>query len=286
MTALAQSPEQNDRLDRETPREPIGKPMIFAFILHGAMIGAVAAYALIQGFVPHYLGGGGANGDAIAVNLVSNALPLPANEKPNDNVLATDRPSDVPAPPAPKAQAQVDQDAIPIPTKIEAPKKADKKQVDNKPVKPVPVQPTTVKPSPHATPNTKPDNRVQVGEQSSTQIQRATTTTSTTVGTVTASSGGVKGFPYPYYLQNLERKMQQNVYMNEVDARTPKGTQANIIFTIRRDGTPIDAKLDRSSGSPTLDRACLRGVQRIDNFGPLPSPPGEGNLFVSHHCDY
>jgi protein TonB len=285
MTALAQSPEQNDRLDREFTREPIGKPMLFAFILHGAMIGAVAAYALIQGFVPHYLGGGGHEGDAIAVNLVSNALPLPANQKPNDNVLATERPSDAPAPPAPKAQAQVDQDAIPIPTKIEAPKKADKKKVDSAPAKPVVAPPPTVKPSPHTVPNPKPDNRVQVGEQASTQIQRSTTT-STTIGTVTASSGGVKGFPYPYYLQNLERKMQQNVYMNEVDARTPKGTQANIIFTIQRDGRPTDAKLDRSSGSPTLDQACLRGVQRIDSFGPLPSPPSEGNLYVSHHCDY
>jgi protein TonB len=287
MSSLLQAPGQNDRLERELAREPIAKPMLAAFVFHGCLIGAVAAYALIHGFMPNYMGGGGDTSGAIAVNLVSNALPLPANEKPNDNVLATDRPSDVPAPPAPKSQATVDTTAIPIPSKIEAPKKpAEKKQEAAKPTK-APVTPTTTQSSAHAQPTTKPENRVQTGEQASTQIQRATqTANSTTIGSVTASSGGVKGFPYPWYLQNLERKMQQNVYMNEVDARTPKGAQANIIFTIHRDGTPADSKLDRSSGSPTLDRACLNGVRRIDSFGPLPSPTSEGNLYVSHHCDY
>jgi protein TonB len=285
MSSLMPAPESIDRIEREFAREPIGKFMIAALAFHGLMIGAVFAYAFVHGFLPHYVGGGG-EGDAIAVNLVSNAIPLPANEKPSDNVLATEHPSEAPAPPAPKAQATVDQTAIPIPNKIEAPKKpAEKRQEISKPTKPT-VAPPVTKASPHNVPVPKPDNRVQVGEQANTQLQRATqTSTTTTVGTVTASSGGIKGFPYPWYLQNLERKMQQNVYMNEVDPRTPKGAEANITFVIHRDGTPAEAKLDRSSGSPTLDRACINGVRRIDTFGPLPSPPSEGNLYVSHHCD-
>jgi protein TonB len=81
--------------------------------------------------------------------------------------------------------------------------------------------------------------------------------------------------------------MQQNLYRGEVDPRTPHGAQANILFTIRRDGTgAADVKIDKSSGSPTLDRACIRAEQRVDTFGPLPSPPSDGALVVSYHCDY
>jgi protein TonB len=109
--------------------------------------------------------------------------------------------------------------------------------------------------------------------------------TTTTLGQSTVTSGG-RGFNYPYYVDGINRKVQQNTYMGEVDPRTPKGAQANILFTIRRDGSGSDIKMDRSSGSPTLDRACLRAAQRVDTFGPLPSPPSDGPLIVSYHCDY
>ena len=29
-----------------------------------------------------------------------------------------------------------------------------------------------------------------------------------------------------------------------------------------------------------------RAARRVDTFGPLPSPPGDGNLNVSYYCDY
>jgi hypothetical protein len=53
---------------------------------------------------PHNSWGGANDGSAIAVQLVSSALPCPQDHKPNDNVLATETPSEAPAPPAPKAQ--------------------------------------------------------------------------------------------------------------------------------------------------------------------------------------
>jgi len=74
--------------------------------------------------------------------------------------------------------------------------------------------------------------------------------------------------------------------MGEVDPRTPRGTRAYILFTVRRDGTLTEIRMDKSSGSPTLDQACLRAARRVDTFGPLPSPPSDGNLQVSYYCDY
>jgi len=133
----------------------------------------------------------------------------------------------------------------------------------------------------------KPDNRAQYGEQASNSMPRSAMPGTTTVGatSVTASPGS-RGFNYPWYIQNIQRKMQQNLYRGEVDPRTPAGSRTYITWVIRRDGTGVDAKLDRSSGSPTLDRACLRAEQRVDTFGPLPSPPSDPPPNVSYYCEY
>jgi len=248
--------------------------MLVAILFHGLLIGGVLSYALIMNLFPHHSLGTGGEGEAIAVQLVSNALPLPSDEKPNDNVLATDTPSEAPAPPTPKATPAIDEKAIPIATKIEPPKKQDKKQQE------------TTKVPPRVQPPPKPDNKAQFGEQSSSRLERTAQANATTVGQSTVTSAGGHGFPYPFYIEGINRKIHDNTYRGEVDPRTPPGTQANIQFIVRRDGTVSDVRMEKSGGSPTLDRACLRAAQRVDSFGPLPSPPSEGTLGVSYHCDY
>jgi protein TonB len=273
------------QLEPEYVREPIGKHMAFAILFHVLLIGGMMGFALLDGLFPHNNWGGNNDG-AIAVQLVSNALPLPADRPPNDNVLSTETPSEAPAPPAPKAKATVDETAIPIPSKIEAPKsKANKKQEVAKPTKPV-IPPPIAKSSPHTQPNPKPDNRAQYGEQSSSSMQRTTQPTTTSANGQVAVTAGARGFNYPYYVENIQRKMKENLNRGEVDPRTPSGARTYIIFTVRRDGSSADPKLDKSSGSPTLDQACLRAARRVDTFGPLPSPPSDGNLSVSYYCDY
>jgi protein TonB len=277
-----------DEIEQEFTPEPIARPMLGAIAFHLLIAGGALAFAFLQGLFPHNTWGGANDGSAIAVSLVSNALPLPADKKPNDNVLSTEHPSEAAAPPAPKAQATVDEKAIPIPTKIEAPKKpADKKQEAVKPLKPtVTPPPIATKPNLHPQPTPPPDNRAQFGEQSSSRLQRTTLPTTTSANGEVAVTSGSRGFNYPFYVEAIQRKMAQNMVRGEVDPRTPKGTQANILFTVRRDGSATDVKLDKSSGSPTLDRACLRAAQRVDTFGPLPSPTSDGNLTVSYYCEY
>jgi protein TonB len=110
---------------------------------------------------------------------------------------------------------------------------------------------------------------------------------STSNGPVTVTTApGSRGFNFPWYIENIQRKMHQNLYRGEVDPRTPVGSRAYIVFVIRRDGSGSDLKLDRSSGSPTLDKACMRAQQRVDNFGPLPSPPSDAPPNVSYYCEY
>lgn len=283
-----QASPQFDQIERELTPEPIARPMIGAILFHGLIIGGAVLFAFLQGLFPHNSWGGANDGAAIAVNLVSNALPLPADQKPNENVLATEHPSEAPAPPAPRIKDSVDEKAIPIPTKMEPPKKLAKKEQEvAKPIKPSAVPPPAVaKATPRPIPIPVPDNKAQFGEQSSSRMQRSTLpTTKSSTGEVTVTAGS-RGFNYPFYVEGIQRKMQQNMFRGEVDPRTPKGTQANILFTVRRDGSTTEVKVDKSSGSPTLDRACLRAAQRVDTFGPLPSPSSDGNLSVSYYCEY
>jgi protein TonB len=266
-------------------REPLGKFMAYAVLFHGLLIGAGLGFTLLSGLFPHDNWGGANDGGAVAVQLVSSALPLPADKPPNDQVLATQKPSEAPAPPAPKSQATVDQTAIPIANKMEEKKKqAEKKQEENKPLKPTPTQ-TVANSSPHAQP-TKVDNKATYGEQQASSMPRSITPQATSTNGQTAVTSGARGFNYAYYVENIQRKMKDNLYSGEVDKRTPVGSRSYILFTIKRDGTTADARMDKSSGSPTLDQACVRAARRVDTFGPLPSPPGDGNLQVSFYCDY
>ena len=274
------------QFEPEFVRDPVVRPMLVAVLFHILLFAGGLAFAYLEGLFPHTNWGGNNDGGAIAVQLVSNALPLPADRPPNDNVLATEKPSEAPAPPAPKAKATVDESAIPIPAKIEPPKKAaDKKQEVSKPTKPV-IPPPITRTHSRVQPKPQPDNRAQYGEQSSSSMQRATQPTTTSANGQVAVTAGARGFNYPYYVENIQRKMKDNLYRGEVDPRTPAGARSFILFTVRRDGSTSDVRLDKSSGSPTLDQACLRAARRVDTFGPLPSPPGDGNLSVSYYCDY
>ena len=286
LDTMSNTAHVSGQFDPEFTREPIGRSMVVAVLFHVALIGGGAVFAFLAGLFPQNNWGGANDGGAISVQLVSSALPLPADKPPNDNVLSTETPSEAPAPPAPKAKATVDETAIPIPSKITPPKKqADKHQqasVQPKPVIPPPIART----SPHNVPNVKPDNRATYGEQSSSSMARSTLPTTTSTNGQVAVTAGARGFNYPYYVENIQRKMHENVNMGEVDPRTPAGARSYILFTIRRDGSAAEAKLDKSSGSPTLDQACVRAARRVDTFGPLPSPASDGNLSVSFYCDY
>jgi protein TonB len=99
-------------------------------------------------------------------------------------------------------------------------------------------------------------------------------------------SEGDFGSKFPWYVDGINRKMSQSWNKMEVDSRTPKGARVFLVFTLDRYGKPADVQLDRSSGSPTLDRSCIRGVQRVDTFGNLPGSYNSSTLKVSYYCEY
>jgi protein TonB len=256
--------EGDEQLERELTGEPVAAPATGSVLLHLGLAGAIVAYYIIGGFFHSNVWGSSATGGAIRVQVTS-AIPLPSDQPPNENVLATDKPSPAPAPPAPKAAPIIDQKAIPILGKQK-----------EKP-KPTPATPPKVQ-------QPVPQDRAQYGEQAANNLPRAVQG-QTTPGPTSITQGDF-GSRFPWYVDGINRKMQLSWNKAEVDPRTPKGARVFLVFTIDKSGAPSHVQLDRSSGSPTLDRSCMRGVQRIDTFGALPGGYNGNTLNVSYYCEF
>ena len=253
-----------DHLEREITPEHTVAPAVGAIVLHVVLCGMLAYYGWIMGLFHHSFWGTAGAGGAMQVNLVSSALPLPAAQV-NENVLATETPSQAPAQASQKKQQQ-DQDAIAIASKKSKPQKdTTPKTIKN----PVPAR----------------QNTAQFGEQAGSVMQRSTQQQTASNGPATVGDGDFAS-KYPWYVDQINRKMANSWFRQEVDPRTPRGTRVFLVFTINKDGSPNGIGVDRSSGSPTLDRSCLRGAQRVDTFGSLPGGYNQNTLKVSYYCEY
>jgi periplasmic protein TonB len=276
----------NARIELEQNR--MGGPAVGSLALH---LGVVAAIALYVFFVGRFHGGIWGNNEstqgAIQATLVSSAaLPLPSEQKPTDNVLATQTPSPAPAPPAPEKTVQAPPpDAIPIPEKQTIPPKV--KQAPQKaeaPVKPQPQKKETVTSTKHAQPVPNQQNRANYGEAAQSNIPRSMTSNPNGNNPV-AVNGGDFGSRFPWYVDLIRRKTAQNWLVQEVSPSTPAGAKVYLSFVISRDGSPSQVRIAQSSGSPSLDTSCLRAVQRVDTYGPLPGGYNGSSLSVSYYCE-
>ncbi|HEU5352371.1 MAG TPA: TonB C-terminal domain-containing protein [Terracidiphilus sp.] len=257
----------SDPLEGELTPDPVMGPAMGSAALHVGVAAALVAYGVLGGFFHHNLWGNPGTGGAIQVQLVSNALPLPNDQPPNQNVLATETPSQAPAPPTPKTKVAEDETAIPILGKQK------KKHQETE----------------HQTPQRKVEQKqtplAYYGEQAGSSMPRATESQATTNGPTTVSNGDF-GSRFGWYVNGITRKMDQNWFKALVDPGTPKGTRAYISFKIYRDGSVSNVQLERTSGSPTLDRSCMQAAMRSGNFGSLPTGYSDSTLMVSYYCEY
>lgn len=105
--------EHGEHLERELAREPFAGPAVGSLSLHLAIGCLLVYYGWLMGLFHHNMWGNPGAGGSMQVTLVSSALPLPATQI-NQNVLATETPSQAPAAPSPKEQKHVDETAVPI----------------------------------------------------------------------------------------------------------------------------------------------------------------------------
>ena len=258
--------EGDEQLDRELAPERVFAPAMGSLFLHGGLIAIGALYIAIAGLFHPTIWGSPGQGGVMHAYLVTSPLPLPTHEQPNQNVLSTETPSKAPELPNQKTQHMQDLKAIPIPGKKVKPKR----QVEHK--------------TPQHQPTPKRDNVARYGEQSGSNMQRSIQTPGTSGPT--AIQNGDFGTMYPWYVQQINNRMAQNWYKQEVNPATPRGSKAYITFMITRDGSVENPRLAQTSGSSTLDYSCLHAVQRIQSFPPLPPGYRESTLGVTYYCEY
>jgi protein TonB len=257
--------EGSEQLERELAQESMVAPATGSLLLHSALFGGLLVYGLLGGLFHHNLWGSPGSGGAIQVSLTG-ALPLPSDQPPNQNVLSTDTPSQAPAEPTPKAKQAVDETAIPISGK--------QKKLE---------QQSARKTQQHQ-PQTGQDNRARYGEQAGSSMARSMQSQNGS-GPVSINNGNF-GNLFGYYIDGMQRNMIASWNRMEVDRRTARGVRAYIQFTIHRDGSVSNVRLDQSSGSPTLDSSCMRAAQRVVTFGPLPAQYNQSTVMTSYYCEY
>lgn len=254
-----------DHLEQELTPEPIKGPATGSILLHAGLAGGIVLYGIIGGFFHHNLWGGEGMGGAVQVNLVSSALPLPSDQPVNQNVLSTETPSQAPTAPTPKTEQKIDETAIPIQGKQKKPEKETQQRSVVKPMEPV------------------PQNRAQYGEQTGSSMPRATQ--SSTGGPTTVNDASF-GSLFGWYVEGISRTMSANWSKSLVNMQTPRGARAYIDFTVARDGTVSSVRLERSSGSSTLDSSCINAANRAGNFGALPQGYRGTYIQVGYYCEF
>ncbi len=275
-------PQLDPKLDPE--QDPFRKPALKSLALHGGIVAALLGYGLLAAHLHGNTWGNNSRTEgAIQATMVSSApaIPLPKDEqKPTENVLATDTPSPAPAPPAPKAPAAEEDKSIAIATRQPVKAKLQPRKTEAQP-KPVPAKPQPFHNHFAPVPQ-QPTNRANYGEAAAnTPRSMAQASPAAQVNV----QGGDFGARFPWYVDVIRRKTAGNWYKQEVDPGTPEGARVFLSFSVSRTGEPSGVRIAQSSGSPTLDTSCVRAVQRVDTYGPLPSGYNGTSLQVSYYCE-
>jgi periplasmic protein TonB len=241
-----------------------GHNLAWSAALHVGITVAIIAYAFIahSGHANDWGAPGG--GSAMGVSLVSN-IPLPANPVQTQSVLATESKGVSKSEPKP---------AIEEPEAIAIPEKNAKK----KPIR----QPTETLRKPQPEPQQEASNVVPFGEGGPAKSFSAGGAT----GGIGITGAGDFGSRYGWYVQIIEQKTQQSWLAYEVDRRITQAPKVYITFDILRDGRPANARVEQSSGFPSLDNSAVNAIRRISTFGPLPADYAGSKVSVEWYFDY
>jgi TonB family protein len=204
--------------------------IVLSILLHGG-ITALAVYAAIHAKPPQLA-------NVLTIRFAPSVAPaiVPAN--------------------APKAKpvAPVIHEPVPV---VETPKPAN------------PVTPTknTAPPSPFGK-STKKAGPAPLPPPAPAPAATSTAAAGPVVAPGTSGVAGIEGgdFPYTVYLTNMNRLIGTHWYRPQITG----DLTTKISFTINRDGSITDAKIEASSGNGTADRAALRAVLESSPLPPLP----------------
>ena len=236
-----------------SPDDQFRRGVIGAIALHILIVLVFIGVGIYRSHNSNHWGENASEAGSIQASMVS-AIPLPEKAKAVDkSVLPPDSVSPAPLPPPKEA-------AAPPPRETDILVKAKDQPKKLGPV-PTPAPPRHPQPVP-------PSAKAQTGE-SATQLPQSMMQLKNGSATLTVQNRTF-GARYAYYVEAVGRVIAQNYLTQDVDPRSSEGKNVIIAFDIERDGSIANVRIQNRSGSPSLDTAAMRALQRIDSFGPLP----------------
>jgi protein TonB len=233
-------------------RERLAGPAFFSIFLHVSIIVFVVGYGLYAKRFEQTFGDPHASaGMAVAVTPV-NSIPIPRRQGP-ENPVASDTESVVPTAPQKQetVQKQPDKAAIEIPDQAKP-----KKQAPQERRKQTYVQ------------ETKPNQIPSRVPQAAVNPMYSMNTGSNGVGIGPNSPLGQR---FGWYAEMVRKIIARNWVTNGLGGQS---ASAIISFTINRDGTVRDVRIEQSSGNPAIDNSAWRAVLQSN---PLPALPPQYN---------
>jgi len=252
-------------------------------VLHGGLMVLLALSAYFHWQGNRWAGPGGGN-QGTRVTLVGNSgLPMPSTPSLNESNVVDPSKSlwknEVkPEPPQPKQEELVPPDLKKVP---------DFKTLEKSSKKPPP-PPRQNKAFEPKVPN--PENAIpgrNLGAANLPTGAGSTPGSSSTPGlAIKPEGGGDFASRYGWYIEAVKRKVQSNWLQNTIDpaVRAARTAHAVVQFTIYKDGTVKDIRIQQTSGNNSMDNSGLRAVMQSN---PMPAlPPDYSGSYVQVVFDF
>jgi periplasmic protein TonB len=259
-----------------TDEVTLRKFLVYSAFLHGALALAIGLSAWYQYRGNQWQGEGGALGSETKVTLVPNAgMNLPKPDFATDSHVVDNTKGLYKEEPKPPEIPEVPQDALAIPKfKDQTPPKpaykSDKEFKDEPRKKPVP-HPSKVFEDLRPTPN----NAVNYGKSGSPDMSGNGNTTGPPVSGMRflGQGGGDFATRYGWYVEAVRRKIGSNWNLFEIDpaVRSARRARTVLTFTINRDGSVKNIRMESSSGNQSMDISAQRALASAGTMPPLPN---------------
>jgi protein TonB len=259
-----------------TDEVTLRKFLVYSVFLHGSLVLAIGLSAWYQYRGNQWNNAGGSQGNEVKVNLVDSAgIPMPKPDVVTDSHVVNPTKALYQDTKPPDVQDAV-KDALEIPKfKDDQPLKPviHPKEFKDEPRRPKPVaHPSKVFEDLHPT----PDNVVKSDRGGSPNLATGygDAPGSPASGVkIQSPGGGDFATRYGWYVEAVRRKIGSNWNLFEIDpaVRSARRAKSVLTFTINRDGSVKNIRMETSSGNQSMDISAQRALANASPMPPLPN---------------
>jgi periplasmic protein TonB len=261
------------RIQIQIDDESLKGPLLWSFIFHALLLGALAISTLLSHTGETW---GGTSGGAISVKLIGSLGGVPL---PRPSVVTTSRVVDTSkglykSEPKPKIEK--------LPTEAKKIPEFAKEKPPHYVTRPSKVLENKTPPPPNAVPYGQggapavPYQQFNLG---------ASGKTSGGMG-FTGPSGGNFGARFPWYVDAVRNRVSSNWLQTTVDPSVQWAPRAVVTFDILRDGTVANVQILRSSGNASVDNSAVRAILSSNPLNPLPNEYAGSKVSVEFWFDF